>query len=115
MATVNFPGKCGGCGRQLPLTIGRGRVREFCDDTCRSRARREREYEVRRLAPPHCSVMLSWHACPNLAVGQLAEVCGAGGPYACPSCRTAAEALLTSRGVRFSWMPLRDDAGDGTK
>ena len=44
MANAGAPGRrCGACGRQLPEHIGPGRIRLYCDATCRSRARRARQ------------------------------------------------------------------------
>jgi hypothetical protein len=42
MADVIEPGVCAACGRPLPAQQGRGRVRRYCDATCRDRARRRR-------------------------------------------------------------------------
>lgn len=36
------PQACRACGRPLPIQRGRGRKREYCDATCRSTARRQR-------------------------------------------------------------------------
>ena len=38
------PRHCDACGRLLPDQSGPGRVRRYCDATCRSRARRTREH-----------------------------------------------------------------------
>jgi len=35
--------RCAACGRELPAQQGRGRVRLYCDATCRSKARRARQ------------------------------------------------------------------------
>ena len=43
MADVAGPGSCEACGRPLPVQQGRGRIRRYCDATCRSAARRRRE------------------------------------------------------------------------
>jgi Protein of unknown function (DUF3887) len=44
MANRSTPGRqCAYCGRTLPFQEGRGRVRQFCDATCRSAARRARQ------------------------------------------------------------------------
>lgn len=43
MADVARPAACEACGRQLPPQLGRGRVRRYCNATCRSAARRTRE------------------------------------------------------------------------
>ena len=49
MANVATQGRrCAACGRSLPPQSGRGRVRLYCDATCRSKARRTRE----RQRPP---------------------------------------------------------------
>jgi Protein of unknown function (DUF3887) len=42
MADVTGPATCAACGRQLPIQQGRGRIRRYCDATCRSAARRRR-------------------------------------------------------------------------
>jgi hypothetical protein len=42
MAEVAEPRACQACGRPLPPQQGKGRVRRYCDATCRSAARRER-------------------------------------------------------------------------
>lgn len=36
-------GRCAACGRELPAQQGRGRLRLYCDASCRSKARRARE------------------------------------------------------------------------
>jgi hypothetical protein len=43
MADVAGPVACEACGRLLPAQKGRGRRRRYCDATCRSAARRDRE------------------------------------------------------------------------
>jgi hypothetical protein len=43
MADVSGPGTCAACGRPLPIQQGRGRIRRYCDATCRSAARRRRD------------------------------------------------------------------------
>jgi hypothetical protein len=43
MADVEEPVACEACGRQLPAQQGRGRRRRYCDATCRSAARRQRD------------------------------------------------------------------------
>src|SRR6202034_4600958 len=43
MADVTRPATCGACGRPLPIQQGRGRIRRYCDATCRSAARRRRD------------------------------------------------------------------------
>jgi Protein of unknown function (DUF3887) len=41
MATATG-GRCAACGQEMSETYGRGRVRQYCDATCRSAARRRR-------------------------------------------------------------------------
>lgn len=41
---------CAACGRKLPTQQGRGRPRQYCNATCRSAARRERNAVNRRAA-----------------------------------------------------------------
>jgi hypothetical protein len=48
MADVARPTTCEACGRQLPPQQGRGRLRRYCNATCRSAARRTRELNRRR-------------------------------------------------------------------
>ena len=44
MANVGAPGRhCAACGRELPVQSGRGRIRLYCDASCRSAARRTRQ------------------------------------------------------------------------
>jgi hypothetical protein len=44
MANAGAAGRrCAACGREFPVQQGRGRVRLYCDASCRSRARRARE------------------------------------------------------------------------
>jgi hypothetical protein len=43
MSTQPASGSCLSCGRPLPEQAGRGRIRHYCDATCRSAARRERQ------------------------------------------------------------------------
>jgi hypothetical protein len=43
MADVAGPVACEACGRLLPAQQGKGRRRRYCDATCRSAARRDRE------------------------------------------------------------------------
>lgn len=42
MANIDTPPTCRTCGKQLPPQQGKGRVRQYCDATCRSAARRHR-------------------------------------------------------------------------
>jgi hypothetical protein len=42
MANTGAAGRCVACGRELPAQQGRGRVRLYCDASCRSKARRSR-------------------------------------------------------------------------
>ncbi len=35
--------RCAACGRELPAQVGRGRIRLYCDASCRSAARRTRQ------------------------------------------------------------------------
>jgi Protein of unknown function (DUF3887) len=47
VANRNTPGRrCAFCGRLLPEQEGRGRIRVFCDASCRSAARRARQAEA---------------------------------------------------------------------
>src|SRR6202044_2501029 len=48
MADVTRPATCGACGRPLPIQQGRGRIRRYCDATCRSAARRRRDSNDRQ-------------------------------------------------------------------
>jgi Protein of unknown function (DUF3887) len=43
MADVEEPATCAACGHQLPVQQGRGRIRRYCNATCRSAARRQRQ------------------------------------------------------------------------
>jgi hypothetical protein len=43
VADVTGPVTCAACGRTLPPQKGTGRRRQYCDATCRSAARRQRE------------------------------------------------------------------------
>ena len=43
MADTGTPARCAACGRALPEQVGRGRVRVYCDASCRSKARRARQ------------------------------------------------------------------------
>ena len=43
MANTGTPARCAACGRELPEQEGRGRVRVYCDASCRSKARRTRQ------------------------------------------------------------------------
>jgi Protein of unknown function (DUF3887) len=43
MAVVDQPTACAACGRALPVQHGQGRRRRYCDATCRSAARRQRQ------------------------------------------------------------------------
>ena len=44
MANTATPGRyCAACGRELPAQHGRGRIRLYCDASCRSKARRTRQ------------------------------------------------------------------------
>ena len=44
MANTGTAGRrCAACGRELPVQQGRGRVRRYCDASCRGKARRARE------------------------------------------------------------------------
>jgi len=43
VANIGTPGRhCAACGRDLPVQTGPGRIRRFCDASCRSKARRAR-------------------------------------------------------------------------
>ena len=42
MANTGAQARCAACGRELPEQAGRGRVRVYCDASCRSKARRTR-------------------------------------------------------------------------
>ncbi|MFI7676057.1 DUF3887 domain-containing protein [Actinophytocola sp. NPDC049390] len=42
MANVDDPHTCRNCGRSLPRQQGKGRIKQYCDATCRSAARRQR-------------------------------------------------------------------------
>jgi len=43
MANIDKPTTCNACGRFLDVQEGRGRRRRYCDATCRSAARRQRD------------------------------------------------------------------------
>jgi len=43
VANVVEPSICQACGRPLPIQAGRGRRRQYCDERCRDRARRQGE------------------------------------------------------------------------
>jgi hypothetical protein len=42
MTETSGPATCATCGRELPVNVGRGRKRRYCDDRCRDAARRAR-------------------------------------------------------------------------
>jgi len=45
VASAGTPSRhCGACGRLLPVQNGPGRIRRYCDATCRSKARRTRQH-----------------------------------------------------------------------
>jgi hypothetical protein len=46
--------RCAACGRQLPPQHGRGRVRVYCDASCRSKARRTHRHVNTSLTKPIC-------------------------------------------------------------
>jgi hypothetical protein len=46
--------RCAACGRELPAQQGQGRVRRYCDATCRSRARRTRQAVNQDLTNERC-------------------------------------------------------------
>jgi hypothetical protein len=48
MANIESGQTCAACGRKLPAQQGRGRLRQYCNATCRSVARRERNAVDRR-------------------------------------------------------------------
>ncbi|HEY4021044.1 MAG TPA: hypothetical protein VGM75_20315, partial [Pseudonocardiaceae bacterium] len=48
MANADTAAHCASCGKPLPVQQGRGRIRRYCDATCRSAARRRREQEAPR-------------------------------------------------------------------
>jgi hypothetical protein len=50
--------RCAACGRNLPEQQGRGRIRLFCDASCRSRARRARDRH-RRAKPENVNISLT--------------------------------------------------------
>src|SRR5277367_4884522 len=43
MASTGRPARCEACGRELHHQEGRGRIRVYCDASCRSKARRTRQ------------------------------------------------------------------------
>ena len=43
MANTGRPARCAACDRELPEQEGRGRIRVYCDASCRSKARRTRQ------------------------------------------------------------------------
>lgn len=47
MATSTSSATCAHCDLPLPVRIGRGRRRQYCDATCRSAARRRRHNAVK--------------------------------------------------------------------
>lgn len=51
MANVVGPGECQSCGHPLPNQRGRGRMRRYCNELCRDRARRDRERSARHQPP----------------------------------------------------------------
>ena len=46
MAEVDQPAACEACGRPLPVQHGQGRRRRYCDATCRSAGRRQRQRDA---------------------------------------------------------------------
>ena len=53
MANTGTQGRrCGACGRELPAQAGKGRIRLYCDASCRSAARRARQASHNHAARP---------------------------------------------------------------
>jgi len=50
--------RCAACGRELPMQKGRGRVRLYCDASCRSKARRARAHR-RQVKPKNVNINLT--------------------------------------------------------
>jgi hypothetical protein len=58
MKSSNTSSACAACGRVLPSQQGRGRRRQYCDATCRSAGRRQRERSASTM-PPAVKVYLT--------------------------------------------------------
>lgn len=96
------PGKCAQCKRALPAQSGQGRLRRYCDATCRSAARRARTPQLQV-----CDVRIGdWHACGQPADGEVRHGHVRGGTLAhvCTGHRAMVEQLLTERFGRLAWV-----------
>ncbi|ALG11892.1 response regulator transcription factor [Kibdelosporangium phytohabitans] len=91
---------CPVCGRPLPAPPQAGRPRQFCDNTCRSAARRSRERERKAAEAEQsrrCSAAFAGHRCERPAVagisldGKESRVCA--------ECRDVTVSFLVQQGV----------------
>jgi hypothetical protein len=98
-------GRCGHCGTQLPVSTGRGRSRQYCNATCRSRARRARSAPARA----SCAVRAGVARCAARATGAWYDTRGAVAVHTCAQHRELAGELLRARmptGRRLDrWLP----------
>ncbi len=89
MADVPDPVSCEACGRPLPPQRGNGRRRRYCDATCRSAARRERELAAGRRPPPKPAQAALTPAVRHDNVNSMAGPPGAADPVAAAVRRAA--------------------------
>jgi Protein of unknown function (DUF3887) len=75
MKANNSSSACAACGRALPSQQGRGRRRQYCDATCRSAGRRQRERSASTIPPA-----VKAHLTPNQRQDYLDVVGAAGDP-----------------------------------
>ncbi len=73
MANGTGPATCEACGRPLPPQLGQGRRRRYCNATCRSRARRQREVSHRGTASSVKEPLTSAWRHDNLDVTEVPE------------------------------------------
>jgi Protein of unknown function (DUF3887) len=121
MADVTEQAACEACGRQLPDQHGKGRRRRYCDATCRSAARRERDAALR---PGVKEGLTTRHRHDSLdIVDRLADAMarvGSGPPLAALAAArdlsaAAGEAMQQAvdraRGAGHSWREIGDVLG----
>ena len=75
MKSSNTSATCAACGRALPIRQGRGRRRQYCDATCRSAGRRQRERSADTIPPA-----VKAHLTPSARQDYLDVVGAAGDP-----------------------------------
>lgn len=139
MAEVPGSRGCEACGRQLPRQDGSGRRRQYCDATCRSRARRQRAEQAqptgsvnefltatarhdnldgaRRAgqgrAAPREGAAASGHADPlrRLGMGSPLEALAAAHELSSAAAHALQEAADRARGAGHSWREIGDVLG----